>query len=184
MSFGLMGTFQARKKRFVSITDTMLIKMAAERNTPGGTSASARIDTNVFIFDPEAGIRVLDGDAGSLDMLGGIRIWSVENTLDVSAGTLPGFNVRERKTWFAPLIAFHGVLNTSERTFLSGKFDIGAGSGTDITTQVYAGGGFRFTRHVAVVGGYRYLKVEHDDTSGFIFNTEMNGFVAGAKFSF
>lgn len=184
LSFGLMGVMEAKKGRFIFTNDIMWTKMGVERDTPGPLYNTARVDVNLFIFDPEAGYRVYEGKGGSFDVLGGIRLWSVENSLETTTGIAPGFNVSERKTWVAFVGGFHGVANVTPKFFLSTKFDIGAGSGTDITTQFYGGAGFRIKPNAALIGGYRFLKVDHDDSSGFIFNTNMNGFVIGGKFNF
>jgi len=83
------------------------------------------------------------------------------------------------------VIGAHGVLNLSPKFYLSSKFDIGGfGVGPDLTTQFYGGAGFRIKPNIALIGGYRYLMVDYDDSQGFLFDTNMNGFVFGAKFSF
>lgn len=184
LSFGLMGALEAKKGKFIISNDIIWTKMGAERNTAGTLYNTARVDVNMFIFDPEVGYRLYEGKGGSFDVLGGIRLWSVENALETTTGTLPGFKVSERKTWVAFVGGFHGVANLSPKFFLSTKFDIGAGSGTDISTQFYGGAGYRIKPKAALIGGYRYMKVNHDDSSGFIFNTNMNGFILGAKFNF
>lgn len=184
LSFGLMGALEAKKGKFLITNDIIWTKMGAERDTPGPLYNTARVDVNMFIFDPEIGYRLYEGKGGSFDVLGGIRLWSVENALETTTGTLPGFKVSERKTFVAFVGGFHGVANLTPKFFLSTKFDIGAGSGTDITTQFYGGGGYRITPKAALIGGYRFMKVDHEDNSGFIFNTNMNGFVLGAKFNF
>jgi hypothetical protein len=98
---------------------------------------------------------------------------------------LAGFDVSQRKTFAAPVVGVRGLLNLSSRFYVSGKFDIGgAGIGADLTTQVFGGVGYRIFRPMALVGGYRYLQVDYDDSKGFLFDTRMNGFVIGAKFSF
>jgi hypothetical protein len=113
-----------------------------------------------------------------------MRLWSVENRLNVADGLLPGFDVSERKTFAAPVGGFRGLVNVCPKFYLSTKFDIGGRLGPDLTWQFYGGGGFRISKSVALIAGYRYLKVDYDDDAGFIFDTTMNGFVFGAKFSF
>jgi hypothetical protein len=181
---GLMGAFEAKKGRFVSTTDMMWIKLEEERLTPGGLYSSAKLGVNMFIFDPQLGYRLYDGKAGSFDLLGGVRVQSVETNLDFRAGTLPAFDVSQRKTWGTPVIGARGLLNLSPRFFLSTKFDAGGGVGADFTGQFYGGAGFRITPRVALIGGYRYLRTEYDGDSGFIFDTTMSGLLLGAKFSF
>jgi hypothetical protein len=185
LDLGIMGTVEVGKKRFVSLTDIQWIKLSNKRDTSGGLFESAKVGLNLFILDPEAGYRILNSNAGAIDVLGGARIWSVEANLNVTSGRLPGFDVSQRKTFAAPVVGVRGLLNLSPKFYLSGKFDIGgAGIGADLTTQVFGGVGYRLFRRMAIVGGYRYLQVDYDDSKGFIFDTRMNGFVIGAKFSF
>lgn len=185
LNLGLMGTFEARKGKLIFLSDLIWTKMSVERDTPGDLYSDAKIGVNLFIFDPEVGYRVAESRAGSFDVLGGVRIWSVENNLNFRTGILPGFDVSERKTFAAPVVGVHGVLNLSPKFYLSGKFDIGGfGVGPDLTTQFYGGGGYRVKPNIALVGGYRYLMVDYDDSQGFLYDTTMNGFVFGAKFSF
>lgn len=185
LDIGLMGTFEARKGKLIFVSDLIWTKMSAERDTPGGLYSTGKVGVNLFIFDPEVGYRLAESKAGSFDVLGGVRIWSVENNINLTTGTLPGFDVSQRKSWAAPVVGFHGLLNLSPKFYLSTKFDIGgAGIGADLTTQFYGGAGYRVTPKIALIGGYRYLQVDYDDSDGFLFDTKMNGFVFGAKFNF
>lgn len=185
LNLGLMGTFEARKGKLIFVSDLIWTKMSVERDTPGDLFSSAKLGVNLFIFDPEVGYRVAESRAGSFDVLGGVRIWSVENNLNFRTGTLPGFDVSQRKTFAAPVIGVHGLLNLSSKFYLSSKFDIGGfGAGPDLTTQFYGGAGYRIKPNIALIGGYRYLMVDYDDSEGFLYDTTMNGFVFGAKFSF
>lgn len=185
LGIGVMGTLEARKGKFVFVSDLIWTKMSAVRDTPGGLYDTAKVGINLFIFDPEVGYRVYESEGGSFDVLGGARIWSVENNLNLTTGLLPGFDVSQRKSWAAPVVGFRGLLNVTPKFFLSTKFDIGgAGIGADLTTQFYGGAGYRVTPKIALIGGYRYLQVDYDDSEGFLFDTKMNGFVFGAKFNF
>jgi len=185
LDIGLMGTFEARKGRFVMFTDLFWSKLSAERDTAGPLYSTAKLGINIFIFDPEFGYRLIDSEKGSLDVLGGVRIWSVENNINVTTGILPGFDVSKRKSWAAPVVGLKGNVNLTRRFFLGGKFDIGgAGIGADLTTQLFGGAGYRITKNIALVGGYRWLQVDYDDDEGFIFDTQMSGLLFGAKFSF
>jgi hypothetical protein len=185
LDVGFMGAFEARKGRLVSFNDLIWTKLSAERDTPGQLFSNAKVGINLFIFDPEVGYRLVNSEKGSIDVLGGVRIWSVETNLNVTSGVLPGFDVSQRKTWAAPVVGVHGVGNITRKFFVAGKFDIGgAGIGADLTTQLYGAAGYRLTKHVALLGGYRWLQVDYDDEQGFLFDTQMSGLMFGAKFSF
>jgi hypothetical protein len=185
LDFGLMGAFEARKGRFVSFTDFMWIKLSKEEDTPRRFYDTAKLGVNFLMIDPEIGYRLVDSDKYALDVLGGVRIWSVETNLNVTTGILPGFDVSQRKTWAAPVVGLHGVASVTPKFFLAGKFDIGGvGIGADLTTQLYGAAGYRITNNVALIAGYRWLQVDYDDDEGFIFDTQMQGLMFGLKFSF
>lgn len=183
LKFGLMGVSDARKGRFVFVNDLIWIKSSKTVDTPGGLFTSIRLRSNQFILNPEAGYRAVESKMGSIDVLGGVRIMSIKNSLDFRSGTLPGFNVSERKTWATPVVGARGLANLSPKFFVNGKFDFGGGFG-GFTGQVYAGAGFRITPRIALVGGWRYMETRYSDNSGFLFNTRMNGVVTGALFTF
>ncbi len=184
LNLGLMGTVEARKGRFVIVNDLLWIKLGEERDTPGGLFSSAKLGVNMFVWDPEAGYRVYEGSGGSFDVLGGVRLMSIENNLNFRAGSLPAFDVSERKTWATPVIGGHGTVNLTKKFFLSTKFDIGGGLGADFTGQFYGGGGYRLTPKIALLGGYRYMRTDYDSEGGFLFDTTMNGLLLGVKFTF
>jgi hypothetical protein len=182
---GFMTAFEARHRRFIIGADLIWVKLSAERDTPGGLFGTAKVGVNLFIFDPEAGYRLIDHGKGTVDVLAGVRIWSVNASLTTTPGRLAGFDVSQRKTFAAPVVGVRGIYNLPHKFYLFGKFDIGgAGIGADITTQLYGGVGYRITNHVALLGGYRWLQVKYDDSQGFVFDTHMSGLMFGAKFSF
>lgn len=184
LDLGLMGTFEARKGKIVILNDMVWTKMSEKRDTPGGLYSTAKIGVNLFSWSPELGYRLYDGKGGSFDFIGGIRLTSVENNLNFTSGTLPGFDVSARKTWAAPIVGGHGVANLSSKFFLSTVFDIGGGFGTHFTGQFYGGAGYKVTPKIALIGGYRYLNNNFSDSEGFTFDAAMNGILLGAKFKF
>lgn len=181
---GLMGTLEAKRGKFFILNDLMWMRLSSDRNTAGPLFTNVKIGVNMVIIEPDAGYRIVETKAGSLDILGGVRIWSVENTLTATAGALPGFGASQRKTFVAPVAGLRGLLNLSPKFFLTTKVDAGAGSGTHSTAQFFGGAGIRIKPRVSLIGGYRYLHVNHDDDSGFIFDTRMSGLILGAKFAF
>lgn len=181
--FGLMGAFQARKGKFVFFSDLLWLRLSEERETPRDLFSDVRLGVDLVVFDPEAGVRVVDSSKGSIDVVGGLRIMSIENDLEFGTGIAQGFRVSQRKTWAMPVAGIFGTRNLSEKVFITGKFDVGGWS-SNFTTQIYAGGGYRITPRVALIGGYRFLKTDYSDDAGFVFDTEMNGILLGAKFTF
>ncbi len=184
LNLGIMGALEARKGRLVITNDLIWIKLGEEFETPGGLFSSVKVGINMFIWDPEIGYRLYESEAGAFDILGGVRVMSIENNVNFRAGLLPAIDVSERKTWGTPVIGGHGTLNLSPKFFLATKFDIGGGIGADFTGQFYGGAGYRITPKIALIGGYRYMRTDYDSEAGFIFDTSMNGILMGAKFQF
>ena len=181
---GIMGTFAARKGRFAIFSDFMWIKLSEKQDTPGRLFSTADVGVNMFIWTPAGAYRVYDGKRGSVDLLGGMRLTSAKTSLNFTSGLLPGFDVSERKTWAAPVIGAHGLLNLSSKFFLSTVFDIGAGFGTHHTAQFYGGAGYRIRPKIALIGGYEYLNNDYSNDSGFVYNATMSGLLLGARFDF
>ena len=183
-AIGFMVAVEARKDRFVILNDMIWANLTSEKDTIGPLYSTTKVGTKLFIIDPEAGYRFVNSEKGSIDVLGGVRVWSVEASLNATTGVLPGFEVSQRKTWAAPVIGVRGIANITPRFFLAGKFDIGgAGIGADLTTQLWGAAGYKFTKHFAMLGGYRWLQVDYDDEEGFLFDTTMSGVMVGMKFS-
>ena len=180
--FGLMGTLEARKKKFVILNDLIWIRLKEERvNTPPALFLETDVRVKMFVWDPEIGYRLYESERGTFDVLGGFRMMSVGIAIDAIGGILPDVSAEQRKTWATPVGGFRGVVNVNEKFFLSTKFDIGGGIGADFTTQIYAGGGYKLKPNLALIGGYRYLKTDYDDDEGFLFDTAMNGFIVGLR---
>lgn len=182
--FGFMGVVEARKGRFVIVNDLIWIKLTRTVDTPGALFSSVKVGVNQFMLNPQAGYRIHESKKGSVDILGGVRIESIENNVNFRTGILPGFDVSQRKTWATPVFGARALGNLSPRVFVNGKFDIGGGFGADVTGQLYAGAGFRINPNIAIVGGWRYMVTDYNDGSGFVYNTRMNGLVTGMLFNF
>jgi len=181
---GFMGTFDARKGRFVFFHDLFWARLSEETNTPGRLYNTGKVTVNMTMLQPSAGYRVVDRKGGVFDIVGGVRVSSVKNTLSFTTGILPGFTVESRKTWAAPTIGVHGVANLTPKAFLSLLTDIGGGFGTNVTGQFYGGMGYRIRPKVSLLAGYRYIKNDYSDDAGFLYNTSMHGILLGARFSF
>src|SRR5262249_49610204 len=58
LNFGFMSTFEARKDRFVLLTDLQYSNLGTDRPTPGPLFSSATADFKTFVLDPEVGYRI------------------------------------------------------------------------------------------------------------------------------
>jgi hypothetical protein len=184
LNFAFMGTFEARKGKFISLTDLEYVSVSDEKATPGPLFSTVDAGFKTFIFDQEVGYRFLENSAkgASLDVLGGARVWRVKTDLEFGAGILPATRIEGSRSWVDAVGGLRGKMALSEKLFLTGKFDLGGG-GSQFTWQVFGGGGYNINPKIALIFGYRVLDVDYDKNN-FIFDMNQRGPIVGIGFRF
>ena len=184
LDFALMGVFEARKGRWLMLTDMEYVAISDDKATPGPFFSNVEAEFKVFIFDPEVGYRVFSNpDKGqSVDVLGGIRVWRVSTQLNFGAGILPAQQLQGSRTWVDGVAGIRGKAALSEKVFVTGKFDLGGG-GSNFTWQLFAGGGYNVKPNIALIFGYRVLDVNYNKDN-FIYDMNQRGPILGMGFKF
>ena len=184
LNFGFMGTFEARRNRFIILTDMQYSDLGTDRATPGPLFSSANADFQTFVLDPEVGYRVAHNPekGRSLDVLGGIRYWHLRTNLDFTAGILPAVSATASKQWVDAVGGLRGRMHLTPKAFVVGKFDLGGG-GSEFTYQLFGGFGLQLNPQIALIGGYRHLSVDYN-RNGFLFDTALAGPILGIGFKF
>ena len=184
LNFALMGTFEARRGRFVSLTDLEYVSVSDEKATPGPLFSTVDAGFKTFIFDQEVGYRLYDDPAkgASLDVLGGARVWRAKTDFEFGAGILPAARIEGSRSWVDAVGGLRGKMALSEKVFLTGKFDLGGG-GSQFTWQVFAGGGYNINPKIALILGYRVLDVDYRKNN-FVYDMNQRGPIMGLGFRF
>ena len=183
LNFGFMSTFEARKNKFVFLTDLQYSDLSTEKGNPGPLFSSTRASFKTFVLDPEVGYRILDNDKGAfVDVLGGIRYWHLDANLAFRAGILPAVEVSRSRSWVDGVVGLRGKAALSERWFVTGKADLGGG-GSNFTYQLFGGVGVNVGKRYALVGAYRHLSVNYNK-DGFLFDMSLHGPVLGFGIKF
>lgn len=184
LKFALMGTFEARKGKFVLLTDLEYVSIEDDKATPGPLFSNVNARFSTLIFDPEVGYRVFaNPEKGQfVDVLGGIRVWHVNTDLDFGAGILPATQVQGSRNWVDGIAGLRGRAALSPKVFVTGKVDLGGG-GSDFTWQLFAGGGYNVNPKVALIFGYRVLDVKYNKNN-FIYDMNQRGPIMGLGFKF
>ncbi|HSE32460.1 MAG TPA: hypothetical protein VLA93_12890 [Pyrinomonadaceae bacterium] len=183
LNSGFMGTFEARKNKFVLLADLQYSNLGTERPSPRGLLFSgAEADFKTFIFDPEVGYRVAENieKRRSVDILGGIRIWRLETNLNFLPGILAARSAAGTRSWVDAVGGVRGKMYLSKSIFIAGKGDLGGG-GAKFTWQLFGGAGVHVHSKIALIGGYRALSVNYD-RDNFLFDTTLSGPMIGAMF--
>jgi hypothetical protein len=183
LNFGFMATFEARKNKFILLTDLQYSNLSTEKGNPGPLFSSTRASFKTFVLDPEVGYRILDNEKGAfVDVLGGIRYWHLNATLDFNAGILPAAQASRSRSWVDGVAGLRGKAALSKRLFIVGKADLGGG-GSNFTYQLFGGAGVNLGERIALIGGYRDLNVNYNK-DGFLFDMSLHGPILGFGIKF
>ena len=184
LNFAFMGTFEARKGKFISLTDLEYVSVSDKKATPGPLFSTVDAGFKTFIFDQEVGYRLLENSekGASLDVLGGARVWRVKTDFEFGAGILPAARIEGSRSWVDAVGGLRGKMALSQKLFLTGKFDLGGG-GSKFTWQVFGGAGYNVNPKIALIFGYRVLDVDYDKNN-FVFDMNQRGPIVGLGFRF
>lgn len=183
LDFGAMAIAEARYERYSIFGDLMYSKISSGSGTPRGVVAtSVDVSSETFAGLIGAGYSILDGDAGHLDIVGGVRVWSVDTDISFNGGILNGVSVSDGATWVDGLVGIRGNYSITPKIYLTGWGLVGAG-GADVDWDVAAGLGYRFNDRFSAVAGYRALGVDYND-EGFVFDVVQQGPIFGLVMHF
>jgi hypothetical protein len=183
LDFAFMAAGEARYDRFSVITDVIYTKLSANGETPRGIFASdVDVTAKTFAGLLGAGYSILEGPSGNLDIVGGIRVWSVDTELSFNGGLLNGRDVSDSATWVDGVAGFRGKYFFTPQVYLTGWGLVGGG-GADIDWDVALGVGYDFNNWISAIAGYRALGVDYSD-DGFIFDAVQQGPILGVAIKF
>lgn len=185
LDFGVMGIGEARKGPFILGMDVTYSKLSADPRTPYGILARS-IDVTVtsWMVTGAAGYAIVDTDQVGLDLLGGARLWSIQNDFELKGGLLDGLEKDDGATWVDPLAGAKLRLNLTPDIYATGWALIGGfGVGSDLMWDVMAGAGYKFTGNFSVFAGYRAASVDYSG-DGFVYDVVEKGPVMAAVFQF
>ncbi|ABR62597.1 hypothetical protein GOC91_21435 [Sinorhizobium medicae] len=180
LDFALMATAEARNGPYSIFGDAIYIKLSGEGGTPRGIIADdVKLSTETFTGTLGAGYAIYEDSAARLDIVGGLRVWSVESELSFSGGILPpgGVSRSDDATWVDGIAGFRGTYSFTPEVYLTGWGLVGAG-GADLDWDVAAAIGYRFSDTISALAGYRALGVDYSN-DGFVFDVVEQGPILG-----
>lgn len=180
LHFAAMGLTEVRRGRFVALTDLVYTDLRGQHATPGPLFSSVSPEQKLFILTSEGGVRLVETEGASFDVLGGLRFWHSRSELQFGAGVLPGVDMQASRGWV------DGIAGVRARMALSGSWWAGAygdvgGGGSDRTYQLNGTVGWDIDTRYALVFGYRYLNVDYE-SDGVLFDSAIKGPLFGFTF--
>jgi hypothetical protein len=185
LKFVAMGSFEARRGRFVTTTDTMYISLSATDNIKVREAdfLDADLKTKTFVTTMTAGYRAVNQGHLYVDVFGGGRLNSVKTGLDLE-GPQRSFSGSKSETWIDPVIGVRLAAPLGEHWSIKTYGDIGGfGVSSHFTWQVYGLIEYDLSRRWSLAGGWRHLSTDFDQ-KGFVFDARMDGPILGAIYRF
>ena len=185
LDFAAMAIVDARNGRYSIFGDLIYTKLSADSATPLGLAATTvDLTAKTFAGLVGAGYSVLEGPAGHLDVVAGIRVWSVDTELGFSGpGPLGGRSFSDGATWVDGLVGVRGNYSFTPQFYLTGWALVGAGE-ADIDWDVAGGVGYRINDRFSATLGYRALGVDYSNDDGFLFDVVQQGPIMGLTIRF
>ncbi|WMS43799.1 hypothetical protein RDV64_05220 [Acuticoccus sp. MNP-M23] len=183
LHMSVMLASQARRGRFSLSTDLIYISMSSGASTPFQVLAD-RADLKVKTLEMTAlaGYAVVDDERVQIDLVGGPRLWHVEDTIALKGGLLNGRSFSDQATWVDAMAGVRGRFALTERIHLTGTALAGGGSSA-FAWDVLGGLSYDVGDNFSATIGYRGLGVDYDD-DGFEFDMKMHGPMIGATLRF
>ena len=180
-----MAIVELRYQRVAAYMDLIYTSVSADQETPLGILFSdVELESDIFIGTFGGAYRPIETERASLDLLAGVRVWSVDTVLELEGGALPDQKFEHGENWIDPIIGLHGYYQFANGIFLTSLAQVGGfGVGSDLTWDSFAGVGYRFNDSVSAIAGYRHLEVDYEH-NGFVFDVEMSGPVIGMTIRF
>jgi hypothetical protein len=184
LDFAAMAIVDARHGRYSIFGDLIYTKLSADSATPRGILAtSVDVTAETFAGLIGAGYSVLEGPSGHLDIVGGIRVWSVDTDVSFSGAFLDGRSFSDGATWVDGLVGVRGNYSFTPQFYFTGWALIGAG-GADVDWDVAGGVGYRINERFSATVGYRALGVDYSNDDGFLFDVVQQGPIMGLTIRF
>ena len=179
----LMLMFEARRGRHGLFVDFIYTDVRSEDEVFPNLGISLRSVSKSTVLSGAYQYRMVDSDASSLDLMGGLRYWEVDSFL---AFTGPAaISGRNKEDWVDPFIGLKGYYRFGNSKFYTsygasvGGFDVGSKLFYDLNLNL----GYQWTDSIGTVIGYRLFDVDYDH-KGFVWDVEQAGFGIGLAWSF
>ena len=167
----------ARRGDLVLLADFTYSKSSRDGIVPPGIPAAGEVTIRSLTL--AAGRRFDVGSGVAVDVLGGLRAWSVDGSV-----ITPVLSVAPRTDFVDPILALRATTALSDRWSLLGYADLGGfGLGSDLTWQAAVTANYRVSDKVYLSVGWRHLHLDYSE-GGTVFKGAMSGPVLGATFRF
>jgi hypothetical protein len=193
LDMGGMLAIEARKGRFGLLADVLYVRLSESGKAVApvppapvpGIDVKARANVNLTTALVAGQYRAVETPHGYVDLLAGVRHWSVGTRIKVSSPPLGlSLSGRESESWNDPMIGAKALYRLNERFYGLGWAMVGGfGKNVRSSTDIMLGLGYSLNEQTALLFSYRHLAVDYRK-SGFVYDTRMHGPGLGLDYRF
>ncbi len=178
-----MGIIEGRRGRYSIFADLAYTKTSVKDSTPKGVLAEQiGVTSQSFSGLLGGGYTVQSTDRLHLDLIAGVRVWSVSTELNFHGGALDHMKQRDSATWVDVVAGFRGTYSFTDKVYLTGWGNIGAGQ-ANLDWDMAAGVGYKIKNNLSAMAGYRIQGVDYRK-NGFEFDVIQKGPIMGITYRF
>jgi outer membrane receptor protein involved in Fe transport len=185
LNFAFMLSGEAHNGEFGALVDLLYVDVTTEGDTPRGFLwDKAVVDTSGFVASLYGEYRVVSTDTLHLDLLAGMRVYTVSVDTELKGGVLAKRHDDLNETWVDPVVGLRGRLMLGENWFIGASGDVGGFDvGSKLTWQALGTVGWQFADNWTAVAGYRYLFV-NKEIDGQDVKLGLHGPLVGVTYKF
>lgn len=200
LDFAAMGIVEAHNGTWGVIVDVNYTNLSADtsvtRTLPkdGTFNVNAELEVTEFLATVLGQWRAYDSGQLSIDLMGGVRYWNVQNDISIDASVQGGgpiglelskqFSGDDGASWVDPMVGFKTRIDTGSPIYFTGWGMIGGfGVGSDLDWDAMGGIGYEWTEKFSTVLAYRAIGVDYDN-DGFVYDVVQQGVALGLVFNF
>jgi hypothetical protein len=186
LDIGVMGSAEARHKRFVLNGDLLWTRISDSHSLPIAplSAVSADVRLGQLVWTSKIGYRVINHEKLKADANVGARFWHLGQKLNFNPSQL-GLNFNGSQNWADIVIGGRVQLPMGKKTSVDLLGDVGGWNATaKLDYQFAALLGYKVGSKWTLGVGYRYLFVDYRPGSASIVNLVTSGALIGATYHF
>ena len=159
-----MANYEASKDKWSFLMDMIYLKMSDSQRTSiigGLVPINSEEELTGWLLSFYGGYNMLDRGDVTLDVIAGLRYFSLGLDIDGMIGSIP-FSVSPSTELYDMVVGVKGNIDLNEKWYIPYLFDIGGGD-SDLTWQASASIGYRFDWGDLLLT-YRYVYYDKGDT--------------------
>lgn len=179
-----MADYEMRKGKWSFLADMIYLDMSDAQETSiigDNIPVASEQELTGWLLSFYGGYCTVDTDNLTLDIIAGLRYFSLDFDIDGTVGNTELFSLSPSVTLYDAIIGVKGKVNLNENWYIPYHFDIGAGD-SELTWQASTSIGYRFDWGDTILT-YRYVHYDKGDT-GLVQDLDMYGPKIGVIFYF